>query len=104
MSGATYFGASVAIRAYAITNQLDQMDAQIGILEKISPRLWSLQEHGIAAALWGDFEGAEKRFIELGAMGDADSASRATLLRAVLAADRGNFAGAANLLEDGDPS
>jgi eukaryotic-like serine/threonine-protein kinase len=99
MPGSTAFAVAVAIRGYAITNRLPEMDAQIAMLERISPRWWTVQERGIAAALRGDDQGAEKHFLELSTMDDA--LSRGASLRAALAADRGDFDGAAKLLQEG---
>ena len=98
--GPSSFGTSLLIRGLGALNRLAEMDAQTKVLENISAHTLALRFRGMAAAMRGDYPGAETLFRELESVAQGDEASRARGLLAHLLADQGRFEDAARLLDD----
>jgi serine/threonine protein kinase/tetratricopeptide (TPR) repeat protein len=99
--GPSLFGTGRIVLGLAMSHHLDQAETELKILKELPAPTWELRFRGALKASREDYESAEAAFQELASMVTGEEAARTTSLLAALAADRGDFDRAANLLQDG---
>jgi serine/threonine protein kinase/tetratricopeptide (TPR) repeat protein len=99
--GPSLFVTARIFEALAMTGQLDQLEPELNVLRELPAPIWELRFRGAAGAMREDYDSAALAFQQLANEAAGEDASRATSLLAALAAERGDLASAASLLEAG---
>ena len=97
----TVFSTGYLIHGLGLSRQLDQIPAEIRVLEAMGRHADALLFEGITAAVRKNYADAAQFFKRYGAEATGPQSSEAISLQAALAADQGNFSEASRLLAEG---